>query len=335
MENIKKVLVLMLTLILIFSLAGCNTDSLKEYKMAAEKTEQVEKGQSSGEFTLTMDFNTEGMSLEEIKELNYYKDVEGSFNVTFDNNLEKGIYRNYLNLGGLGFDYDVYCNGDEIFMKIPIMGKYMRLNPVITSLDLKENNGKNEDIISEETVKTLSANWLSLMNKEDVFKGKNIVITTPDGEVKSTEYTIKLSDEQIKKLFNDSIDSVYKDENFKEFYKKIQKSIEPLEDKTLEGLYADVEECISNYKVENFSYIAYVDIDGYIVNEKIQLDLSVDSKDESSLVGLSYSLDINNWDFNKEQSFEFPILTDDNTVTTDDMDENDSFMIEDMFNHID
>jgi len=335
MKNIKKVLVLVLTLILILSLVGCNTDSLKEYKKAAEKTEQVDKGQSSGEFILTMDFNTEGMSPEEIKELNYYKDIEGSFNVTYDNNLEKGIYRNYLNLGGLGFDYDIYCNSDEIFMKIPIVGKYMRLNPIMTSLDSKENKSKNEDIISEETVKTISANWLSLMNKEDVFKGKNIVLTTPDGEVKSTEYTIKLSDEQIKKLFSDSIDSVYKDENFKEFYKNIQKNIESLNDKTFEELYADVEGYISDYKVENFSYIAYVDIDGYIVNEKIQLDLSVDSKDESSLVGLNYSININNWDFNKEQSFEFPILTDDNTVTTNDMDESGSFIIEDMLNYID
>ena len=75
MKDIKRVLVLMLTLGLIFSLVGCNTDSLKEYKKAAEKTEQVEKGQSTGEFKMTMDFNTEGMSPEDIKELNYYKDV--------------------------------------------------------------------------------------------------------------------------------------------------------------------------------------------------------------------------------------------------------------------
>ncbi len=119
----KKLISAILAVMLVFSLTACNTDSLGEYKQAAEKTDQITKGQTSGEFSLVTDFNTDGMTPEEIKELNYYKDMNGKFNISFDDESEKSIYRNYLNMGGLGFDFDLYINKDEMFVKLPVVGK--------------------------------------------------------------------------------------------------------------------------------------------------------------------------------------------------------------------
>lgn len=326
----KKMILILFTILLTLSLAGCNTDSLGEYKKASEKTGDIKKGQTSGEYNLILDIDTEGMAAEEIKELNYYKDMKGTFNVSYDDTLKKGIYRNYINFGGLGFDFDLYKNGDEIFMKLPVVGKYVKLDELGTYRNTEQNES-TESIISKESKEAIAKKWVSLMKKEDVFKGKDIILTTPDGEVKTTEYTIKLNDEQIKKLFADSMDVVSKDENLKDFYQKMQNNIDSLKDKTFEESIADIKDGIKYYKVESFSYVAYVDIDGYIVNQRFELKLNVNNEEQKNLLGMSYSLDIKNWDINKEQNFNFPILTDDNTLKIDNMNESMPIMIEDMF----
>lgn len=334
-EKIKKSISVMLILIVILSLSACNTDSLREYKNAAEKTEQIKRGHTSGEFSLSMDFNTDGMTDEELKNVNYYKDIKGSYDAVFDNEAEKVIYRNYLNLGGLGFDYDMYFNGDEMLMKLPVVGKYIKLNDLSNSAS-EQNKSISEDmdkknIISQETVDGISNSWVNLIKRDDVFKGKNIVLTTPDGEVKTKEYTIKLTDEQIKQLFTECIELISKDEKLKNFYDEFKKNIEPLSDTTFEEQIKKIREQKDDFKVENFNYIAHVDIDGYIVNETVELKLSIKDKGKGSMIGLNYKLDTKNWDINKEQSFDFPIVTDENTLKTDDLKDNKLFMIEDLF----
>lgn len=330
--EMKRITAVILMVLLALSLVACNTDSLLEYKKAAEKTEQIKKGHTAGEFSMAMDLNTEGMTDEELKELSYYKDMKGSFDAIYDEDIQKVIFRNYLNLGGLGLDYDMFMNGDEMFMKLPVVGKYIKLNEINSNFISEQHEDlKTENIISKETIDGITKNWINLIKKEDVFKGKNIVLTTPDGEVKTTEYTIKLNDEQIKKLVLDSMDIVSKDEKLKVFYDGITKNIEPIADTTFEEQLSNIKESIDDYTVESFSYMAYVDIDGYIVNEMIELSLSVDNKDNGRLTGLNYKLGIKNWDINKDQSFEFPELTDDNTLKLDELDENNLNMIEDMF----
>ncbi|MGB4438890.1 MAG: hypothetical protein WBJ13_06640, partial [Sedimentibacter sp.] len=271
----KKIIIAIFVLILVFSLAACNTDSLEEYKKAAEKTEQITKGKASGEFSMITEFNTEGMTAEEIAELNYYKDMNGSFNASFDNDVEKGIYRTYLNMAGLGFDFDLYMNKDEMFMKLPVVGKFMKLDKTQDPFNMEQKEETN-DIISKETLESITSKWIGLMKEEDVFKGKNIVLTTPDGEVKTTEYVIKLNDEQIKTLVSEIIDIILKDEDFKEFFQEyIKENLKTEKNKTYENMLGDLKNDIDKYEVESFSYTAYVDIDGYIVNEMIEFSLKV------------------------------------------------------------
>jgi hypothetical protein len=322
-------------LLLAVSLAGCSFDSLEDYKKAAEKTEQIKKGRTEGEFSLVMDFNTEGMTEEQIKELNYFKNMNGSFDAAYDDELGKGIFRNYLNLGGLGFDFDMFVNGEEVFMKLPIIGKYMRIDKMQAYMTDPQDERK-AGFIDRKTQDEFNAKWLGLLKKEDVFKGKDIVLTTPDGEVKTTEYTISLKDEQIKDLAEYSMDVLSRDEKLKENYEEyIRKNVEHLKDTSLEKLLSDMKEDIKDYTVESFIYTAYVDIDGYIVNEMFEIELKANNAKPSAVTGLSYKLDIKNWDINKEQEFDFPVLTEENTLDMDKMDQNMPFMVEGLFNNED
>lgn len=328
----KRLLCAALALVLVISLSACNTSSLEEYKLASEKTDQIARGKVSGEFTTVTEYNTENMTAEEIKELNYYKDMKGSFNVSYDEEAGKSIFKNYLNMGGLGFDFEVFINGKEMFMKLPVVGKYMKLDEIESNINVEES----EEIISEETIDLITKKWISLMNEDDVFKGKDIVLTTPDGEVKTTEYVIKLNDQQIKTLFKESTDILARDEKLKSFYGEyIEKNSDGSDMKNFEDILADLKTGIDNYNVENFVYTAYVDIDGYIVNETIEVSAKVIDSEEKGLKSFSYSLELNNFDINKEQIFDFPVLTKDNTLSVDEMDESMPDMMKDLFNNED
>lgn len=308
----KKIVCLALTLVLMLSLTACNTNNLAEYKKALEKTEQITRGQTQVEFSSNVDINTEGMSAETIKELDYYKDMKGSFNVAFDEEAKKSIFRSYINFGGLGFDYDLYFNDGEIIMKLPVAGKYMRMNEVNNSSAIEESK-VNGEIISESTMKAISEKWVELMNEENVFRGKDIILTTPDGEVKTSEYSITLSNQQIKSLFSDTVDSISKDTNLKQLYEEYRSKENK---KSFEDVIKLLRDNAENYSVENFKYVALVDIDGYIVSENIEFHIK--AEDKSLIIReVDYKLNVKNWDINKEQVFDFPVLNDKNSIKAD------------------
>ena len=330
----RKIAIVIALLLTVLAVTGCGNNGLADYKKAMDKTGQIEKGQSSGEFTLNMDFNTDSMSQEDIAELNYYKEVTGSFQSTFDNESNQMIARNYMNLGGLGFDFDYYQNGSEVFLKLPIIGKYMRMNDIIKSIEKQQSQEEFSQLISEDTKKALSEEWIGLLKKENVFQGKDIVLTTPDGEVKTTVYTIIITDDQFKTLASDSAVILSKDGNFKTnvnaFLKKKSGQLQSKE-VNIDEILADVKEQMKKDYLKDFKYTAYVDIDGYIVNETIEVQMTRDAITNGEPKEITYKMELNNWDINKKQKFEFPQLTTENTLVTDDLGETMPSLFKSMF----
>jgi hypothetical protein len=326
----KKLLLMIITLLLAVSLISCTTNSLEDYKKAAEKTEQIKKGRTAGEFSLEMEFNTKDMTEDQIKQLNYFKHMKGTFDVAFDDEAEQGIFRNYMSFGGLGFDYDLFVNGNEIFMKLPIIGKYMRLDELQTQMNSAQY--EEMELISADTQEAISEKWLGILRDEDIFKGRDIVLTTPDGEVKTTEYTIKLKDEQIKSLAEYSADILSRDEKLKENYRRyIQEKVGHMKDKAFEQFFSDLKDNMKNYTVDSFSYTGYVDIDGYLVNETVEFSMKTDNPGRASAERFSFRLEVKNWDINRPQQFEFPVLSEENTLNADEVNKNMPSVMEDLF----
>jgi len=325
---VKKILIVILTLALIVAtLTACNTDNLEQYKKAFEKTNQIKRGQSSGEMTVKLDFNTDGLSQEDMREINNFKEMSGSYNIIFDDEAEKAIFRNYINFGGLGYDFDMFFNGKEAAMKLPVVGKYIRISEA-QQADMDTESF--DEMISDDTMKQIAEKWIGLMREEDVFKGKDIIITTPDGDVKTTEYTVVLSNEQLKDLILEIVEIVSADEKLRSFYNEniIIKDDTDV-DVSFDKILKDIEYSIDKFTIDNFKYNALVDIDGYIVNEN--LAYSIRSTDEEiTLKSAEYNLDVKTWDINKKQTFNFPVLTEENTLDTENSEDIPSLM-EDLF----
>jgi len=322
---IRRLALMMVMLLIVLMAAGCGNNGLADYKKAVDKTDQITKGQKSGEFSVTMDFNTEGMTQEDINELNYYKNMSGSFQSVFDSSKNQGIYRNYLNLGGLGFDFDLYKNGNEMFVKLPIVGKYMKMDDMlkaVTQSTEEQTVEEQTNLISDDTMETLSAEWVGMLKKEDIFKGKDMVLTTPDGEVKTTVYTITLNDSQVKTLAENSINILSADENLKtNFEELMKKRANQTETVNFDEFVAEMKEHILQGAIESFQYTAYVDIDGYIVNETIEAIIKREALEKGEPKTIAYNMELKYWDINKDQKFEFPELTVENTMKTDDLDQ--------------
>lgn len=317
----KRMLALMMVVLLIvLTAAGCGNNGLADYKKAVDKTDQITKGQKSGEFSMNMDFNTVGMTQEDINELNYYKNMSGSFLAAFDHSKNLKIYRNYLNLGGLGFDFDLYKNGAEMFVKLPIVGKYMRMDDLMK--EAAQSKEEQSKMISDDTFEAMSAEWVGMLKKEDVFKGKDIVLTTPDGEVKTTVYTITLNDSQVKALAENSINILSKDESFRNNFEEWMKNrAEQTKAVDYDEFVAEMKEHILRDTIESFRYTAYVDIDGYIVNETIEVNIQREASEQGEPKTIVFNMEMKHWDINKDQKFEFPVLTNENTMRTDQLDE--------------
>lgn len=304
------------------AVTGCGTNTLADYKKAVDKTNQIVKGQSSGDFSVTMDFNTEGMTPEEINQLNYYRHITGSFKEAFDSSKGQGIYRNYMNLGGLGFDVDIYKNGEEMFVKLPVIGKYMKMDEMIKGIEEDQETQKN--FLSDDTLAELGEVWVGMLKEEDIFKGKDIVLTTPDGEVKTTVYTITLNGDQITTFAGEAITLLSEDETLRSNMEAMWKEYKDVSEAAafdFDQLISKIKEQLERENIKSFQYTAYVDIDGYIVNEIIEVVITKEAMKAGEPKSIDFYLEIKNWDINKEQTLEFPELTEENTLKTDDLDQ--------------
>ncbi len=316
----RKIGTILLITLLIISLSGCNKNDLEDFKAAVAKTQEINRGQISVNNITEMDFDTKGLTPEEIKYQNYFKKVETNFNETFNKEENKMISRNYFNFGGLGFDMVIYMDGEEMYIKMPMIGKYLMIDEGIFQASNKEID-KNDELyvkdwfISENTQKEITDTWLSVLEEENVFSGEDSVMSTPDGEVKVTHYTIKLTGEETKILLGKTIDILSKDPNLEENVNKIiQEKTKETEKISLEEKFKEVKELIEASNIKAVNYNAYIDIDGYIVKEDLEASMSFIPNETNKLKDLKYSMEINRWSINKKQDFEFPTIDRENII---------------------
>ncbi len=332
----KKKLTVLLFLLPVLLMATSCGNTFTDYKKAVEKTGRIEKGQSSAEFSITMESNTEGMSTEDRNRLSYYSSMNGSFQSVFDYSRNQGIHRNYMNLGGLGFDFDVYQNGEDKYAKLPVIGKYLRLDDLLKKAGEKKGSAENEEasykMLSDDTLEALGEEWIGMLQEKDVFKGKDIVLTTPDGEVKTTVYTITLNDSQFKAFEEKAIVILSGDKNLRSSYKEIIRTYaDYTEEADFNEVVAKMKEYLMRDTLNRFRYTAYVDIDGYIVNETIEMEISRDAKGPGEPKLIRFNLDVKKWGINKDQKLEFPELTKENTLKAEDLDQSVLSSFKDLF----
>lgn len=327
--------VLLFTLILsisLFSLSGCGKNDFENYIDALEKTNSITKGQSLNKATISMEYNTEGLTEEEIKKLNYFRNVESETKLKFDNTQNKIITKNYFNFGGLGFDTEYYFDGDKAYIKLPILGKYIKLDQYIQqygAINKANNYEDNAIFITNETKEKIKDEWMKLFGQKDVVSGENILLSTEDGEVKAKYYTINLTGEQVKSYVAELINILLNDELFTQYIFE-RNSILDKNSKNKEEIIQELNEWVEKFTITDFNYSAYIDVDGYIIKENISVFIKLNSDKQEKIKEIQFNLERENWDIEKEQKFDFPVLTEENTLDINNIDQGIPFIFNDM-----
>lgn len=328
----RKITILLLSVILIISLTACKQNDLKSFIKATKKTDAIKKGQEEVTAMLEFDFDTEGLNDEEIKALNYLKKVESKVHVTFDYDSKKIIARSYFNFGGLGFDSEFYMDRGRSFIKMPMLGKYIVLDDIITENDIEKDEEGMGKFMSKETFKAIKNKWIEIIKRDDVFAGEKSIMSTPEGEVKVTHYTIRLNEKQIKEFLNYSIDVISKDKKLKENIKAYlnQTSDEKVK-MNFDEIYLQLKEILNASNIKGFNYDAFIDIDGYIIKENVEIEVDLRKSELKGINGIKFNLQSKRWSIEKEQKFEFPEIKEENILQFDEIDKGIPFMIEDIF----
>lgn len=187
----KLLLVLSGLLILVLLAGGCSADPLQSYLHAVKKTEQVNKGQMLVQFNHTMDFNGSGLTVEDRKNLEMFKEVEGTFTLKFDRDNELSMLDGHVDMIGMGFDLKAYCDEDRTVLMLPMFTKYL----VVEAKPATEKEPVTGDMDNK-----LEALWNGMLSNKNVTREEGKLISTPEGEVKTTAYNVALSQREIEKL---------------------------------------------------------------------------------------------------------------------------------------
>jgi hypothetical protein len=308
----KRITAVLLAVIIIFTLTGCNQDYLQNYKEAVEKTESRESGKERISIKIENEFNEENISQEIIEELNYLKNIQIETNTSFNKNREE--VKLYVKYKGLGYDFNIYTKEEEILLQVPMIGKYIKLDE--SNFFLENENKENQENIQNLGTK-IQNEWLQLLKKEDVVKGKRDVMTTKDGDVKVDKYTINPSEEQLR-LF------------LKKFFAILRSEEENLkllaenqgEEFNIEEMVNNLEKIVGEFEKITFSSEAYIDIDGYIVKEFVNIDLENYDPQPGSNSKISIKVEIENWENEVEQTIEIPKIEEGDLIDLDSMENN-------------
>ncbi|MBI9011170.1 MAG: hypothetical protein JEZ08_03000 [Clostridiales bacterium] len=314
----KRLLVLMMTVIL---LMGCEIDALNYYQEAIEKTDTIETAKSKMELNFSLDFSEEAIAevpdlVDLLSEMTYIDDSK------FDKIEEKIISRQYFGTKAFGVDTIYYKNADRSFIKVPFSGKFLKFDVenMIEGLDMSVYD---EPPISGQTFQMIKEKWFSLVHEEDVVNLGDEVIDTPEGEVKVKKMVVTFSNEQIHGFLDDVLELMSNDSIFEEKLKSYPTyAFEDGEFTVVDDYEMDMKESIEligmlldDLIVDEFKFITYIDIDKYVIHHKYEIDLSFKGDLETVIESINMTSDYQLYDIHEKNMFEMPVLTEKNTIT--------------------
>lgn len=313
-HNMKKIKGIISIFIVMIIMTGCTTKAYTDYNDAVVKTDSEKTGKQSIEIKMDIDFNTEGLSLEEVKQLNYYREMMYQFTNQYDIDNDKIATDIYMKFGGIGMDSNYYKDGNEQYVKIPVLNKFVNIT--------------NEKFIDNEygdIFNSITDKWLEILREENVIKGKDTIVDTKEGQVKAKEVSISIDKDQLKELSKVIIDTIIEsgiiedvlfvmnnDDNTDEIDKK----------EIIDNIY----ELFDSMIFDGFEAKAYIDFDGYLIEEDIEMNMRIKQKTESDPIKINLSINNKYWDIGKKQVITIPDINEDDIVEMKELKDLDSII---------
>lgn len=258
---------LAVVLLFVFVLAGCSTSDLAGYRAAFEETESIPRGEMSMLVDVDIVFDDSDMSFEERRDLSYFERMDLDIHSKYDESDDgyKVVSEVYSSFGGMGIDTTAYFTDDIAFLKLPIADSYIRMYDAVEPVDNKQ--GMETAMAMEQFMDA----WYKTLQEEDVFSGKMDFIMTDKGQIKTTTYTITINNPQFQ-ILKDTFLDILED---KEVLKTLLSDTNQYngEDIDLEEVQVKMRTMVEGLTLDSFDGVAYVDFDGRLVKQEIELSL--------------------------------------------------------------
>ncbi|MBF4693139.1 hypothetical protein [Fusibacter ferrireducens] len=316
-----------LLLLLSLTLTGCLGESdYKAYHEAALKTAGIQRGGQSLSVSMDQALFAEALSNHALNGLEHVQfDLSGQFD--YEKNL--ALYDIYYYYNGLGSDIQYIRKSEsEQYIKMPLFKDYLKLDTqanVDEGMDKTAPVNGNTDVIKN-IISEIHTEWHAMIQKENIFVGEKTTIKNEDGNVKATKFTIKPTTEQLALMENHIKTSLlaHSDELVNVFNSYL------LQETPMAGTSMDreastnnsgemmkmdsdsvrklIENSMSNMNITHYEEMAYVDLDGYIIEESTAIGIEYTQTDQFTPLFRSQEIVINskNWGIEQTQKFDFP-----------------------------
>ena len=311
MHNKRKMGILLLVIVSI-AFTGCQygTD-YKDYIEASDRTDQIKKGAVSFDFSMDnqMSEMVNGSEDGTLKQMGTWLKTIVLNGVThFDRDVQSSITEFNYNLGGLGNDVTLYQpSKEEMYIKLPFDSRLFRLP--------EGENSDQYDAFGKALI-TIGTEWTQMMQKENIFIGEKTIIQNEAGDIKATKFTVRPTTGQLD-TFKAKLKVVLQDNVsllngvIKEQFSDVDLSDEEL-GQLINALFDTVD-------ISKYEEVAFMDMDGYLVDQTIYIEIKYHSTSQMTNVFESQSIKIHTsyFDIEKAQSMDFSVIKRENAVPID------------------
>lgn len=322
MKNFNKVMVF---IILALSLTGCyGKADYEAYKEALVKTDTIQRGRHAIEVTSDQTFSAQFMNSPDYNKLKGFESVKYKLSGQFDYTQEMAIYDLYVFYDNLGTDLSYYrLSQRDQYIKLPMFKDYLRLQGNRDDYNSENTSNMSDANPMGTLVEAMDEEWRKIIQKDNVFVGEKTTIKNEDGDVKATRFTIKPTTKDLRTI-TEKVKGIlleHQDElagvlgNYSHNIGGNKGAItDPSESEAFDGekLGQMIETIMDNMTISQFEEVAYVDLDGYIVEETITLTIKYNESDfpfESQKI----TIRTQNWDIEQAQKMAFPIIDETNS----------------------
>jgi hypothetical protein len=317
---------------MIISFTGCQTKGLLSYQNAARTTQAIEKGEVLVEVNLMNTFDKTGLAFEVEKELSDYERISTKVISKYDNTENEQMETNiYFISGGMGIDASLFSMDEQLILQLPIINMYMVLNEGSKEQFLKADEELEStdlevaaetmiaetpeaEVIINIDVEALLNIWLNILNEENIVVGNNTYVNTKEGQIKTTEYSFHISENQIQELMKALINEI----DFEKINKFIQQQTKAFDDTKI---FVDIESLLNMIKLTRLEGKAFVDFDNRLIRQEFVLYGEGNTVEPGDLETFQIEFNIEYTNLGKEQQFDFPTLTEENVVNQEQLEE--------------
>lgn len=302
-------------LLILILLTGCaKKPDYQDYKNALEKTENIKRGAQEISIDVNQSFDD---SLKDEEWTKSFSNISLKISGNYDNEELKSIYGLYFLYDELGTDAMYYRLGEkEEYIKLAMLPSYIKLeleNFTEVKSSANVESSENIDRVVEDITREIGVKWNNILREDNIFIGEKITIQNEDGSVKARKFTIRPTSAQLEEFTG------YIHETLIEHADEIVviiNEIKPELNFSRELLETILSGVFKTMVISSYEEIAFVDSDGYVIDEHISIGIDYKSTDEvaSALKNQQIVIKTKNWDIEKKQVFNFPEINEDNIV---------------------